>query len=350
MTSRRLTLGLLAFLFIFALTLGPELVSARRSSDERSVKTKTEKSSEKSASKEEREAVERSQRTNVKERRSEQKGGLARVASFIKKIFVGEDKSAGSNASELFVDDEENDDDLPANMRGRINRQEYLTARQEWVNERLGMTPGVPYDPSLRLEAIKQMAAQKEDLRAQARKIERAGGRSMVPLIAANTWTEIGPKPVPNGQTSTVNQPVAGRTVAIAIHPTNPNIVYVGGAQAGVYRTLNGGQTWTPIFDTAGSLVIGALALAPSNPDILYVGTGEAGQCGSGCYAGIGVYRIDNASTTANLTGPINPVRNYNDNLGNPTSAAVFTGRAISKILVTPSDPSIIFVSTASAI
>jgi hypothetical protein len=46
------------------------------------------------------------------------------------------------------------------------------------------------------------------------------------------------------------------------------------------------------IFDGA-NLVIGALALAPSNPDILYVGTGEAGQCGSGCYAGIGVYRID---------------------------------------------------------
>src|SRR5206468_9544432 len=104
------------------------------------------------------------------------------------------------------------------------------------------------------------------------------------------------------------------------------------------------------IFDTAQSMVIGALALAPSNPDILYVGTGEAGQCGSGCYAGIGVYRIDNASTTATLTGPINPLRNYNDASNNPVSANVFTGRAIGEILVNPSDPSIIFVATASAI
>ena len=214
---------------------------------------------------------------------------------------------------------------------------------------KLGMTPGLTYDPMIRSRAIEQMEQQRAELRAKAAQLGNAKD-AVVPLIASGLWTELGPKPAPNGQTSGVNQPVSGRTVAIAIHPTNPNIVYVGGAQAGVYRSLNGGQTWTPIFDGAQSLVIGALALAPSNPDILYVGTGEAGQCGSGCYAGIGVYRIDNASTTANLTGPINPLRNYNDAGNNPVSGNIFTGRTVSKILVNPTDPSIIFVATASGI
>jgi len=234
-------------------------------------------------------------------------------------------------------------------MHGKMNREDYLLLRQAWVNEKLGMTPGLTYDPMIRSRAIEQMEAQREDLRERAAKVRNSKG-AVLPNIASNVWTELGPRPAPNGQTSTVNQPVAGRTVAIAIHPTNPNIVYVGGAQAGVYRSTNGGQTWTPIFDGAQSLVIGALALAPSNPDILYVGTGEAGQCGSGCYAGIGIYRIDNASTTANLTGPINPLRNYNDASNNPVSGNVFTGRTVSKILVNPTDPSIIFVATASGI
>jgi photosystem II stability/assembly factor-like uncharacterized protein len=196
----------------------------------------------------------------------------------------------------------------------------------------------------VREQGVKEMAAQE----AKMQEDRRLGRPS--PNVSSSSWTNIGPFPIPDGQTSGVVQPVSGRTVAIAVHPTNPDIVYVGAAQGGVYRSLNGGQTWTQLFDSADSQVIGALALAPSNPEILYVGTGEAGQCGSGCYAGIGVYRIDNASTTANLTGPINPLRSYNDAAGAPVSANVFTGRAISKILVNPVDPSIIFVATASSI
>jgi photosystem II stability/assembly factor-like uncharacterized protein len=239
---------------------------------------------------------------------------------------------------------EENDPDRPARVKGLINNAEYLRRRQEWVNLKLGMEDGKPYDPMIREQAVQKMAAQE----AQMQEDVRLGRVS--PHVLSSGWTNIGPFPIPDGQTATVVQAVSGRTVAIAVHPTNPDIVYVGAAQGGVYRSLNGGQTWTQLFDAADSQVIGALALAPSNPEILYVGTGEAGQCGSGCYAGVGVYRIDNASTTANLTGPINPVRAYNSNTGSPTATNIFTGRAISKILVTPNDPSIIFVATASAI
>jgi len=137
---------------------------------------------------------------------------------------------------------------------------------------------------------------------------------------------------------------VSGRVTAIVVHPTDPNTVYVGTAQGGVYRSLNGGTTWTPIFDSAASLAIGALALAPTNPTILYVGTGEA-NLSADSYFGVGLYRIDNADTAPILNGPFNPTPTT-DVIG----AKTFTGRAISQILVDPADAATIFVSTCSGI
>jgi hypothetical protein len=145
-------------------------------------------------------------------------------------------------------------------------------------------------------------------------------------------WTPIGPAPIPNGQTQAPASAVSGRTISIAVHPTNPNLIYVGTAQGGIYRTSDGGVNWTPIFDSAMSLAIGALALAPSDPEILYVGTGEPNGSADSFF-GVGLYRINNASTTANLTGPIDPLVTT----GIPNTTA-FTGRAISRILVHPTD------------
>src|SRR5207237_8353690 len=114
--------------------------------------------------------------------------------------------------------------------------------------------------------------------------------------------------------------------------------------QGGVWRSLNGGTTWEAIFDTADSLAIGALAVAPSQPSMLYVGTGEFNSCGD-CFFGAGLYRIDNVDTTPTLVGPIKPPQT----IGNLTYN-IFNGRAITKILVHPTDPATIFVSTARGI
>jgi hypothetical protein len=168
--------------------------------------------------------------------------------------------------------------------------------------------------------------------------------QSLAGPISSGLWTPLGPAPIPNGQTTTIATAVSGRITAIAVHPSNPSIVYVGAAQGGVYRTLDGGATWTPIFDSAASLAIGALALAPSDPTILYVGTGEANLAGDSFF-GVGLYRIDNADTAPVLNGPFNPTPTT-DVIG----AKTFTGRSISKILVDPTDPAVIFVSTASGI
>jgi photosystem II stability/assembly factor-like uncharacterized protein len=209
------------------------------------------------------------------------------------------------------------DPDLPPGAGQKFDKLEFMRAREEHI----ALIRGVPHfqDHDPRLRALEEMKAQ-----------ERAKT-----LIDPAFWTQLGPAPLPVG--STTNN---GRTVAIAVHPSNPDIVYIGAAQGGVYRSLDGGVNWTAIFDSADSLAIGALALAPSNPEILYVGTGEpSGSADS--FFGVGLYRIDNASTAANLVGPINPLVTTG-----VAGTTAFTGRAISEILVHPTDPATIFVST----
>ena len=236
--------------------------------------------------------------------------------------------SAAPVSSTPIVMPVESDPDLPEAMHGLMDKEAYLQARDQYFQARYGDTP-VDQVIQARADAIQTL--------------NRQSGR-LGPFAAFGTWTPIGPFPIPNGQTTSIATAISGRITAIVVHPTDPNTVYLGTAQGGVWRTTNGGANWTPIFDTAASLAVGALALAPSDPTILYVGTGEAsGSCDS--YFGVGLYRIDNANTLATLNGPFNPTPTT-DVIG----AKTFSGRTISKILVDPSDAGTIFVSTASGI
>src|SRR5271154_1559492 len=71
-----------------------------------------------------------------------------------------------------------------------------------------------------------------------------------------------------------------GRAVAVAGVPGSPNVFYFGAAAGGVWKTIDAGATWKPIFDDEKASSIGAIAVARSNPDIIYVGTGEANMRG----------------------------------------------------------------------
>ena len=215
------------------------------------------------------------------------------------------------------------DPDLPPGLSG-IDKESFLEKRAESIARLRGVEPGRPFDLAARGRAIAQMERRETELR----RLAKNGFKSEA---VAAAWVELGPNPIPNGQTSPSN-PVSGRVTAIEIHPTNPNLVYVGTAQGGVFRSNNGGTNWTPIFDNAQSLAIGALALAPSNPSILYVGTGEANGS-SDSFAGVGLYRIDNADTTtgalSDLIGPINPVINTGASSGGSLSYNAFNGLGI---------------------
>src|SRR2546423_15653731 len=83
--------------------------------------------------------------------------------------------------------------------------------------------------------------------------------KGLIPL-AFPSWVELGPNPIPNGQTSPVNA-VSGRVTAIEIDPADPNKVYVGAAAGGVFRSVDCGGAWAAGFDGAGFVVFGGLAL-----------------------------------------------------------------------------------------
>ena len=68
---------------------------------------------------------------------------------------------------------------------------------------------------------------------------------------------------------------MSGRISDIVLHPDNSNIKYVGVGSGGVFKTLNSGISWEPIFDSEGSYSIGCITLDPNRPDTVWVGTGE---------------------------------------------------------------------------
>jgi hypothetical protein len=251
-------------------------------------------------------------------------------------VYVG--WSSISEMSAKVVEYISDDPDRPPGFVGEFDEAEYITRREAYIALLRGVDPDRPADPQSRNRAVSLM----DD---QTSKLGKNRGANDAILQA---WTELGPNPIPNGQTQTTTTAVSGRVSVIEVDPADPNKVYVGTAQGGLYRSLDGGTTWTPIFDNAQTLAIGTLTLDAAN-DRLWVGTGEANGSADS-FAGVGLYRIENVSTAATLVGPINPVRNYLDQFSAPQSVPVFNGRSISKILIVPGDPTTLMVGTAGGV
>lgn len=111
----------------------------------------------------------------------------------------------------------------------------------------------------------------------------------------------------------------AGRVTCVAGIPGDAATYYFGTPGGGVWKSINGGRVWTPIFDDTHVASIGALMLAPSNPNIIYVGTGEE-------TVGNGMYASDDAGKTWRHIG-------------------LEDTRYITGIIVDPRDPNIVIVS-----
>jgi hypothetical protein len=247
--------------------------------------------------------------------------------------------------------DDVDDADMPRIGRRKIDKRDYMRLREEHVNKLRGLDKAnMDKQKQSRARALRQLQQQEKQQQMKMGSTSRATSADATMMstesgvtaaAVTGNWTPIGPAPISNGQTFSVVNPVSGRVTAIAISPANRNVIYVGTAMGGVYRTLDGGANWTPITDNALSLAIGAIAIDPTNTTRVYVGTGE-GNYGQRNYFGVGVYRIDNAESeepTRTMT-LMNLDASGNDVLG---------GRAISKILVTPTNPNVIFVSTTSS-
>ncbi len=90
---------------------------------------------------------------------------------------------------------------------------------------------------------------------------------------------------------------MGGRIDDFAVVESNPNIVFVGVAAGGVWKTTNNGTTWTPVFDKEAVSTIGDIAIAPSDPSVVWVGTGEPNNRQSSSW-GDGAYKsLDGGKT-----------------------------------------------------
>ena len=117
----------------------------------------------------------------------------------------------------------------------------------------------------------------------------------------------------------------SGRVIAFAVDPNDRTKYYVAVASGGVWKTVNSGTTWTPVFENEGAFSIGAIALDPKNPATVWVGTGERNSQRSVAY-GDGVYRSDDGGKSWK-------------NMGLKTS------EHIGRIAVDPRDSNIVFVA-----
>ncbi len=117
---------------------------------------------------------------------------------------------------------------------------------------------------------------------------------------------------------------MGGRTVDFAVPLSNTSIIYAAVGPSGVWKSSNAGVTWEPSFVNEGSVAVGAVAVAQSAPDIVWVGTGEATARNS-VAIGDGVYKSEDAGKTWKNMGLVET-------------------RFISRILVDPTDPDVVFV------
>ena len=85
------------------------------------------------------------------------------------------------------------------------------------------------------------------------------------------TWVSLGPS---SGSYYNYGN-ISSRVVTGTYHPTDPNIIYIGAADGGVWKSTDGGTTWIPLTDNQASMSMGAIVIDPVNPNIIYAGTGE---------------------------------------------------------------------------
>jgi len=137
------------------------------------------------------------------------------------------------------------------------------------------------------------------------------------PAGVGTPWATIGPRNV------------NGRVKALAVHPTNAQVLYAGAASGGVWKSVDGGQSWRPLWDEQDTMAATALAIAPSAPDTVYAATGEWTPGWGPGFPGTGLF----VSTDGGLTW---------------AQRSTLLSRRVAQVVVSPTDASRVYVAGES--
>lgn len=221
--------------------------------------------------------------------------------------------------------------------------------RMEWFTRQrafpLGFIPA-----SGRTNALQQKSAMQERQRQMDLITNSLGQPPQSPFNGA--WLAIGPQPTHpfGGQLTNSYGNTSGRVTAIAVDPTDSSgaTVFIGAAQGGVWKTTNGGATWTPLTDDQPSLAMGALAIAidPTNSAdpahrVIFAGTGEQAATGIDVYYGAGVIKSLDGGQTWAQTCTGSALANPSCPFTGPFSDGFFPGGGarIGSLVVNPGNP-----------
>lgn len=165
------------------------------------------------------------------------------------------------------------------------------------------------------LEALSQRAAISPPTALAKSVLPDAAG------IARTNWTWLGPGNV------------GGRVRAISPHPTTPDELLIGSVSGGIWRTIDGGASWTPLSDFLPNVAVSCVVRDPSNANVIYACTGE-GFFNFDAVRGLGIFKsTDNGNTWAQMTST------------NPTTAGG-DWLNVNRLAINPTNPQIMLAAT----
>lgn len=153
--------------------------------------------------------------------------------------------------------------------------------------------------------------------------------------LNGTVWAPIGPSPISQGAS-----PVNGLVSAIAVNPANSNVIYMGTAGGGAWRSDDGGASWFPLFDRQLSLAVGepgALAIDPNNTDVVYLGTSAR----VAAHPQAGLFKSTDGGASWIRLGSGYPA-------GNTGNAIQFVNQWINVIIVDPANSNILYLASTS--